>query len=183
MEYFSVRFQNRMKTVHRNEKIIEALWQAALIILMAVALSLGVNHFRHSGLPLLGERSSDAGSSGAATFEEPVVSMEEARALFLTNGAVFCDARPVEAYRYGHIQGALNLPEDNLDALLPDVMAKIPLDSVVIVYCDGQKCHLSKEVALQLSARGYSHVQVLVNGWSVWRDAGLPTETTGNGEK
>ena len=169
-----------MKTANRNERIIEALWQAALIILVAAALSLGVNHFRRAGLPLLGERSSNSSATGT-TFEEPVVSIEEARALFLTDGAVFCDARPAEAYRYGHIQGALNLPADNLDALLPDIIAKIPLDSVIIAYCDGQNCHLSKEVALQLAARGYSHVEVLVNGWTAWREAGLPTETTGSG--
>ncbi|MGC9967666.1 MAG: rhodanese-like domain-containing protein [Syntrophobacteraceae bacterium] len=167
-----------MKTAHKNGNIIDVLWQMALIVLMAVALSLGVNHFRRAGLPLAGDLSPKASSSGEKTVEEQIISIEEARALFLTNGAVFVDARPPEVYRHGHIRGALNLPLDSLDEFLPDFMAQIPPDSLIITYCDGQICHLSKEVALQLSAKGYSHVQVLVNGWSVWKDAGLPTENS-----
>jgi len=158
--------------------MVDAFRQLALILLAAVVLSLGVNHFRRVGLPLSWDSSPKASSGGEKTVEEPVISIEEARALFLTDGAVFVDARPVEVYRHGHIRGALNLPLDSLDEFLPDFMAQVPPDSLVIVYCDGQSCRLSKEVALHLSAKGYSHVQVLVNGWSVWKDAGLPAEST-----
>ncbi|MGA2404780.1 MAG: rhodanese-like domain-containing protein, partial [Syntrophobacteraceae bacterium] len=116
--------------------------------------------------------------SAMEAVQEPVVSIEEARALFLTNGAVFVDARPEEAYRSGHIQGALNLPPDSIEEWLHGAGAQIPPDSLIITYCDGESCTLSKEAALQLSGKGYSHVRVLVNGWSAWQDAGLPTETT-----
>jgi rhodanese-related sulfurtransferase len=160
----------------RNNYIVEALWQSVLIVLIAAALSLSVNHFRQGGLPLVG--SPKAGSGSSKTAGEPVVSIEEARALFLTNGAVFIDARPAEVYRSGHIQGALNLPAESLDESLSALRAQIPPDSLIITYCDGESCSLSKEAALELSARGYSNVQVLVNGWSLWQDAGLPTETT-----
>lgn len=166
-----------MKTAHRNDIITDAIRQIALIVLIAVVLSLGVNHFRRNGLPLVLDLSPGRSSGGEQKAEVPVISIEEARALFLTNGAVFVDARPAEVYRHGHIQGALNLPLDSLDESLPDFTEQIPPDSLIIAYCDGQSCHLSKEVALNLSARGYSHVQVLVNGWSVWKDAGLPTES------
>ena len=160
----------------RNNFIIEALWQSALILLIAAAASLSVNHFRQGGLPLVA--SPKAGSSGLKTAGEPVVSIEEARALFLTNGAVFIDARPVQVYRSGHIMGALNLPPGNFEESLSAVTAQVPPDSLIITYCDGESCSLSEEAALELSARGYSNVQVLINGWSVWQDAGLPTETT-----
>ena len=160
----------------RNNYIIEAVWQSVLIVLIAAALSLSVNHFRQGGLPLVG--SHKAGLSGPKTAGEPVVSLEEARALFLTNGAVFIDARPAEVYRSGHINGALNLPAESLEESLPAIMEQVPPDSLIITYCDGESCSLSKEVALELSARGYSNVEVLVNGLSVWQDAGLPTETT-----
>jgi len=161
---------------------MEALWQGALIILIAAALSLLVNHFRQGGVPLVGHRAppaSETGLSGLKTAgggENTIISIDEARALFLTNGAVFVDARPEELYRAGRIKGALNLPPDRIEELLPVVAAQIPPDSLVIAYCDGENCPLSEEVALQLSARGFSHVQVLVNGWSVWQDAGLPVE-------
>jgi rhodanese-related sulfurtransferase len=167
-----------MKTADRNENITKALWQSGLIILMAAAVSLGVNYLRHDGLPLVRRPAPEASSANMQTAQEAIISIDEARALFLTNGAVFIDARPAEAFRSGHIQGALNLPPDDFDQLLPNIREQIPPDSLIITYCDGESCDLSKEAALQLSAKGYSHVQVLVNGWSVWQDAGLPTEKT-----
>jgi 3-mercaptopyruvate sulfurtransferase SseA len=33
------------------------------------------------------------------------------------------------------------------------------------------------ELALFLENLGFSKVRILVNGWSVWRNAGLPVET------
>ncbi len=168
-----------MKTADRNENIniTKALWQSALIVLMAAAISLGVNYFRGDGLPLVGHRASEAPSSGMQTAQE-AISIDEARALFLTNGAVFIDARPAEAFRSGHIPSALNLPPDNFEQLLPGIREQIPLDSLIITYCDGESCSLSEEAALQLSGKGYSHVEVMVDGWSAWQDAGLPTEKT-----
>jgi rhodanese-related sulfurtransferase len=162
----------------RNNYIIETLWQCVLIVSISAALSLSVNHFRQGGLPLVGNWSHQAGSNGSKTAEEPGVSIEEARALFLTNGAVFIDARPAEVYRSGHIKGALNLPADSMEESLSVITDQVPPDSLIITYCDGESCSLSSDAALELSAKGYLHVQVLVNGWSVWQDAGLPTETT-----
>jgi rhodanese-related sulfurtransferase len=164
---------------HPNNFIIAALWQSVLIILIAVVVSLSVNHFRRDGTALVRDRvppTSGAGSSEIIGAGEPVISIEEARALFLANGAVFVDARAEEVFRSGHIKGALNLPPDAAEELQSAVMAQIPQDSFIITYCDGENCPLSKETALQLSAKGYSNVLVLVNGWSAWQDAGLPTE-------
>ncbi len=160
----------------RNNHFLEAMWQSVLILLIAAALSLSVNHFRQGGLPLV--KSPKAGSSGSKTAGEPLISIEAARALFLTNGAVFIDARPAEVYRAGHIRGALNLPAGNLEQSFSALMAQVPPDSLIIAYCDGESCTLGEELALELSARGWSNVEVLVNGWSVWQDAGLPTETS-----
>jgi len=148
----------------------------ALIALMAVILSLLVNHFRPAGLPISGQFSRVSSSEGGEAVGQYVITIEEARALFLTNGAVFIDARSAEVYREGHIRGALNLPLDSLDEMLPDVMAQVPPDSIVITYCDGQNCPFSKDVALQLAAKGYPHVRILINGWTVWKEAGLPVE-------
>jgi rhodanese-related sulfurtransferase len=161
----------------RRSFVKDALWQGAAIILLAVVIALGVNYFRQGGLPLLGGRApASTGPQTSAEWAEPTISLEEARALFYTDGAVFIDARPEELYRSGHIRGAIDLPPEALDRPLPDSVARLPQDSLIIVYCDGEECPLSKEAAMQLSAMGYSNVQVLLNGWTVWKDAGLPTE-------
>ncbi len=166
-----------MQAVNRKNCFVSALWQGLVILVLAAAVSLGVNQFRKDGLPLVGDWSPKAQMSEVKTVEEPVVSIEEARALFLTGGAIFLDARPADIYREGHIQGALNLPAQDMEEALPRVTAVIPPDALIIVYCDGESCTLSKEVALELTGKGYSHVRVLINGWTVWQDANLPVET------
>jgi len=61
-------------------------------------------------------------------------------------------------------------------------MTEIPMDAMVIAYCDGESCSLSKDLALYLFFRGYDNVRVLVNGWSRWLEAGLHvTEDTDEG--
>lgn len=172
-----------MNAEHENGKLMEAAWQIALIFLMAVILAFGVNYLRPSSLPLFGQNNPKDPPGGIDDVDVQFVSIEEARALFLTDGAVFVDARPAETYNNGHIRGALNLPAESLDTAFQDVTAQIPTDSLVIAYCDGQNCPLSKEVALELSAKGYSHVQVLVNGWTAWKEAGLPVEKSGSGNR
>lgn len=169
-----------MSYVTRKSKIGDALWQSAVIVVLALALSLASNGIRGDGLPLVGDWSQKAQLSSLETMEEPVVTLDEARALFLTQGAVFIDARPEEAYLSGHIRGALNLPVQGFDEFFAEVMAPVSPDSLIITYCDGEGCTLSKDLAMELSARGYSHVRVLVNGWSVWLDANLPSETGAN---
>ena len=46
----------------------------------------------------------------------------------------------------------------------------------IVTYCDGENCDLSHDPALFLKEMGFENVRVLVNGWTVWHEAGLPTE-------
>ena len=159
-----------------RKSFVDAVWQSGAILALSFAVALAVNHFRGEGLPLVGDWSPKAQLSGLKGIEEPVVSLEEARALFLTQGAVFLDARSEEAFLAGHIKGALNLPSDSFEEFFERMAPEISPDTLIITYCDGEACTLSKELALNLSGKGYSHVRVLVNGWSLWRDAKLPVE-------
>lgn len=163
-----------------RSRFLETVRQVFAILVLSAITALGVNQFRGNGLPLVGDWSPKAQLSELKTVEEPVASLEEARALFLTQGAVFIDARSNEAYSAGHIQGSINLPADHFDEFFTSTMGEVPPDSLIITYCDGESCTLSKELALSLAGKGYAHVRVLVNGWSVWLEAKLPVETGGN---
>ena len=44
---------------------------------------------------------------------------------------------------------------------------------MIIAYCDGEHCDLSHELALFLKEMGFENARVLVNGWTVWQQAGL----------
>jgi rhodanese-related sulfurtransferase len=76
-----------------------------------------------------------------------------------------------------HIAGALNLPWEDFEAHFQQVMADVPPDALIITYCDGESCALSKDLALALQGKGYPHVRVLPNGLSLWKDEGLPLES------
>lgn len=151
----------------------QAVWQAALIVLVAAMAALAVNHYRPDGLPLVADWSLEARlakDSGGSL----VIRLEEARDLFSGGQAIFLDARSPEFYELGHIAGARNLPWEKFAERYPQVVAEIPKDAALITYCDGEGCHLSEELALALLTEGYANVRVLVNGWSQWTGAGLP---------
>jgi rhodanese-related sulfurtransferase len=89
---------------------------------------------------------------------------------------VFLDARSPMLYDEGHIQGALNLPWEELDARFVETLRDFPVETTFITYCDGEGCSLSRELAMAMLERGYNEVRVLVNGWTLWQNKGLPVD-------
>lgn len=155
----------------------QSLWQIPSIIALSCLIALGVNHFRSDGTPLIGDRSVDARFSDSAG-DSMVISLEQARTLFEQKSILFLDARPKEQYDEGHIDGALSLPQQEAENYFVQLASKLDntVDKTIITYCDGETCELSHELALFLKEMGFDNVRVLVNGWSVWNEAGLPKE-------
>lgn len=154
----------------------QAAWQALALIVWSAAVALAVNAIRPDRIALVGDFS-PAARFTAPTGERIDISLEEAEKLFYTRGAVFFDARPAEDYARGHIRGARSLPLQDLDLRFLEVTADLELETPVITYCDGETCTLSHELALFLRDAGFRNARVLVNGWTLWFQAGLPTET------
>jgi rhodanese-related sulfurtransferase len=155
----------------------QAFRQVSLIIFMAVVVGLGVNWLRTDSLPLVGDWPVKTGTAG----DTPAIPLTEAARLFSEQAALFIDARYEEDYADGHIKGALNLPwDDAVHTRFLKIAGAIPPDRVIITYCDGETCHLSHDLAVFLREKGFETARELVNGWTVWRDAGLPVER-GNG--
>ena len=105
-----------------------------------------------------------------------LIPFDEAKDKFFTGGAVFIDARPLELYQEGHIQGALNVPLAEFDRMIEKVVMDLPEDTLIVTYCDGEDCDLSAELALKLKEIGYENVRVLHNGWGLWKDHQLPSQ-------
>jgi rhodanese-related sulfurtransferase len=88
---------------------------------------------------------------------------------------LWIDARAQEVYDQGHQPGALRLPPDEWQQLLPDLFEQITSASKpIVVYCDGQKCGKSKEVSERLRAIGVADVYHLIGGWSALSAAPRP---------
>jgi rhodanese-related sulfurtransferase len=153
----------------------QGVWQATAVMLLAALVAILVNHWRADSLPLIGDWSVEARYSDAAG-QSLVVSLTEARRLFENDAALFIDARPEDLYAEGHIRGALNLPWQEVDRFFADLSDRLGSEKPLITYCDGESCELSHKLALFLKNMGHENVRVLVNGWTEWQAAGLPTE-------
>ena len=156
----------------------KVIWQGGAILLLAAFLGLSVNQLRPGKLALVADWSPKAQLT-LESGDSMEISPDQAEELFHTQVGVFLDARSPELYAEGHIQGAFNLPWDEFENRFTDAMVDIPPETLIITYCDGETCNLSKELALALFDKGYANARVLVNGWTVWRERSLPVETGG----
>jgi rhodanese-related sulfurtransferase len=147
----------------------------SLVILSAVA-AVAVNALRPDRLPLIGDWSVPARIT-TATGERMDISLDEAENLFFTHAAVFIDARSEEDYERGHIQNARCLPWQEVDLRFMGVTEALDPEMPIVTYCDGEKCESSHNLALFLRDAGFLNTRVLVNGWTLWQQAGLPVES------
>lgn len=92
----------------------------------------------------------------------------------LASGGLIVDARSPELFVMGHIDGAISLALVDSDALLPDFLARVAKDQVLITYCSGFGCPDSFDLGVLLIKLGYQDVRVFEGGYPEWRDAGLP---------
>jgi rhodanese-related sulfurtransferase len=150
-----------------------ALWQVPAIVAIAMLLALVVNGLRTDGIPLVGEWSGETAPSATGD-DSGLVSLAEAQRLFEAGGALFLDARSPADFAAGHIQGAVNLPWQQVDERFIEAAERIDSADRVIAYCDGEACELSHLLAGFLREMEYPRVRVLHNGFTVWRQAGLP---------
>jgi rhodanese-related sulfurtransferase len=153
-----------------------AAWQIPVLVILSTVAALAVNAVRTDRLPLIGDFSPSARMT-TATGERMDISIEEAEKLFFTHAAVFIDARSVEDYAQGHIRDARSLPWQDVDLKFMTVTADLELTTPIVTYCDGETCELSHDLALFLRDAGFTNARVLVNGWTVWQQAGLPVES------
>jgi rhodanese-related sulfurtransferase len=146
------------------------LKEAALILLLALAAALLVNHLRSNGLDL----SAPGEPAAAGAPGEREVTLEEAVRRHADGAAIFADARPSEDFAAGHIQGALSTPQQDLDAWIEAFIAGTDPDAVIIAYCEGAGCSLSKSLVDTLVELGFANARYLVDGWGKWKANHLP---------
>ena len=88
------------------------------------------------------------------------------------------DVRPREEYEVGHIQGALNVPLDDIEQHL----ANLPKEQEIIAYCRGEYCVLAFEAVATMRKNGFN-ARRLEEGFPEWKAAGLPVDVaTSKGE-
>lgn len=77
---------------------------------------------------------------------------------------VLVDVRPSDEFDAGHIEGALSVPLDDLDAKLEE----LPPDIEIVAYCRGPFCAFASEAVRRLREDGRKARRLEV-GWPEWR--------------
>ena len=176
-EIFLVVFRKKIPLTGRqlNIALKQSLRQIIVLIASASAIAIGSNFLRTDGIPLVGDWSLQARFADAAG-QGLIIDLSQAQRLFESGAAVFVDARPQQQHAEGHIRGALSLPFQDVDRYFLEVADRLEGPWTIVTYCDGENCELSHELALFLIEMGFENVRVLVNGWTAWQQAGLPTD-------
>ena len=103
-----------------------------------------------------------------------MVNLEFSKYHFDAGSAVFIDARDPEDYESGHIQNAINIPYDYYEDY-EDVINGLYDAGIYIIYCSGEECSLSIDLADYLyNEKLIDKLLIFEGGWPQWRDAGYP---------
>jgi len=159
--------------------MIRSFYEMIILFAISIVVSFGGNAINPVGIPLFGQWSPDEGSvhaGGPCKPDSNEISDIDMMDLYLSSGALFVDARSVEDYKAGHIPRAFNLPLGQANDDIYEFMDKYPLNTKIITYCTGVKCHDSHELAEILSDYNYSDVTVYAKGFDEWKEKGRPVE-------
>lgn len=115
----------------------------------------------------------DRAMSGMREASDPLqpVGRDELIERMKQGAVVLIDVRPTPEFRAGHLPGALSVPLEDLERLLPE----LPRGRPVVAYCRGPLCLLAAEAAGVLRANGWD-ARRFEDGVPEWRAAGLPVE-------
>ena len=158
------------------ESLRSNLLKMGFLLLLSVIVALLFNAVRPQGIPLV-----ENWKEKMATRQMPEgiqrMSFNQVTEHFKTGDVLFLDARDAAFYERNHIRGAVNLPVQAFDTIYPDVKDKLGYDKLIIVYCDGNQCEMSDELATRLIAEGYTQLGVYIGGIEEWMERGMPVST------
>lgn len=106
-----------------------------------------------------------------------IVSAEEVIDLILSNpGLIVIDSRKKTEYLKGHIEGAINLlntelQSEDLERISPEK------SNAILFYCNGTRCLRSSNSINKARSWGYTRLIWFRGGWKEWTDKRLPVIT------
>lgn len=87
---------------------------------------------------------------------------------------VMIDVSSADEFAAAHAIGSKNIPLDQLDAKLPNLVKNKALPLIFI----GPQSARTQKASAQAKALGYENAQVLAGGLQAWREANLPIESS-----
>jgi phage shock protein E len=104
------------------------------------------------------------GSSIENSIGEPIAASELSDRIESGLAPVVLDVRSREEYSKGHIQGAINIPHDELADRLGEL--RVSKSEEIVVHCQsGRRAQMAEQTLLK---SGYSNVRDLAGHWQTW---------------
>jgi rhodanese-related sulfurtransferase len=153
-----------------------------LLVVLAVAAALIVNHLSPVGIPLMGQWNLAKGvvhanpDSAHLNDRLEIDNIEVAKLIYDGAQTLFVDARSEEDYEAGHVEGAISLSLRDFDASIEDFFNQYPPEQPIITYCSGRTCEDSHYLAQLLLDLGYERVNIMIDGFQIWKDKGFPVD-------
>jgi rhodanese-related sulfurtransferase len=104
------------------------------------------------------------------------LTMDRLLSFLEVENVIVVDARSDAEYQAGRITGAVNIPYDQLVDYYDQLKSTIPLDALIVCYCESVTCDNSENLAKELGFMGYINVLVYRGGWEEWEAAGNPVD-------
>lgn len=106
------------------------------------------------------------------------IMMADFKKLIASGGVVIVDTRGADAFRQGHIPGAIQVSVSDLAAGTPILTKTVDLlkaaKKPVVTYCPCLHDEAAAQAAVILSQRGVPDVRALFGGWTAWVESGNP---------
>ncbi len=147
------------------------------LILISMIFSISFNAFYKKGINIKKFNPAPDIKKEAKKEKIETIDLKSAKTFFDKN-AVFVDARDPLEFSKGRIKNSFNIPMGDEKKYFNDFYQFCPPDAEmdIVVYCSGEDCHASLEVAKFLISKGYKKIFVFTGGWEEWEEAGYPIE-------
>lgn len=153
------------------------------IVIISVVMAFVYNYFSVKGISLVktSEKLKVASDSDlfsqiySDTGSNVIVTTDQMKHLVKTGNALIIDARNPEAYINGHIPTAINIPFLEVFNYV-ETLHPIPRDTLMIIYCEGVHCELSKNLSQFLKGMNFTRIYLYDDGIEVWNAQNLPLE-------
>lgn len=102
----------------------------------------------------------------------PSVDMDQVRRISEgQENAQLIDARESIAFFLDHIPTAKNVPEDSTDEAFRALVADLPRDGRMVIYCSSETCHMAETLAARMAAEGFTRLEIYKGGWAEWNES------------
>ncbi len=163
------------------------LRQILILLALAAVFGMGGNLVFPNRIDYIGKFRDLSGGSGpivppsAQAGDPPFIDINVAQMQHSVARDMWVDARNPEEFECGTIPGSINipfekLPDGDLGVYIDSCLGSVAKDHGIIVFCSGEECDLSLQLARNLKELGYTHLSIFFGGAREWEKFGLETQ-------